>query len=100
MNFDTRTVIDLIKLNEKLKDSMILILEEEKSFTEKIGKNEKVDKYMFTSDSFLETIIPQMKDCLKTFLKKDLTSMGLSVIRGMVNINNVDYSNVVKVLTN
>ena len=72
MNFDTRTVIDLMKLNEKLKDDIIFILEEESLFIKKVGKNAKVDEFMFISDTVLETIIPIIKDCLKYFLKKDL----------------------------
>ena len=94
MNFDTRTVIDLMKLNEKLKDDIIFILEEESLFIK------KVDEFMFISDTVLETIIPIIKDCLKYFLKKDLNTMDLSVIKGMVDINNVDYSELVNMLKN
>ena len=100
MNFDTRTVIDLMKLNEKLKDDIIFILEEESLFIKKVGKNAKVDEFMFISDTVLETIIPIIKDCLKYFLKKDLNTMDLSVIKGMVDINNVDYSELVNMLKN
>lgn len=100
MNFDTRTVIDLIKLNAKLKDSMVSILEDEKLFVKKNMKNKITSKNLFDCDDFLQIVSPQMKECLKLFLKKELSVMGLSVMRGIININNVDYSNVVKILTN
>ena len=100
MNFDTRTIIDLIKLNDKLKDTMLLILEEEISFNKRIVKKQKVEKYVDDSSTFSDTIIPQMKDCIKVFLKKELKDVDLSIIGELITINNVDYSIVIKFLTN
>lgn len=100
MNFDTRTIIDLIKLNETLKNEMTLILEEEKKFISIINKNKIVDDFMFSSDTFVKIITPHMKECLRLYLKKNLKDMGLSIISGIVNINNVDYTHIVSVLTN
>ena len=99
MNFDTRTIIDLIKLNDNLKNDMLLILEEERSLIKKTNHKKIVDDNTIKSDIFFENTIPQLKDCLKSFLKSGLNGMNLLILRGIININNVDYLNVVTVLT-
>ena len=88
MNFDTRTIIDIINLNSEVKKELIEIILEEKRFSEKIGK--------FDNDIFIDTILPLIKNYLKTFLKKELNNMGLSVLKGYVNLNNIDYPNLIK----
>lgn len=83
MNFDTRTVMDIISLNDDLKKNISETITQEQLFSENIGR--------FNSDEFIDSITPMIKDTLKIFLKKNLKSMGLSLIKNHININNVDY---------
>jgi len=84
MNFDTRTVMDIIELNDELKDEIFEIIFQEHLFTEKHD--------MLNVDKFSDAISPLIKDSLKKFFKRGLTGMGLPVLKGTVNINNVDYT--------
>lgn len=84
MNFDTRTVMNIIELNDELKDDIFEIIFQEHSFTEKHD--------VLNTDKFSDTISPLIKDVLKKFFKRGLTGMGLPVLKGTVNINNVDYT--------
>lgn len=83
MNFDTRTVMDIIQLNDELKDELFEIIFQEHLFNEKYN--------MLNTDKFSDAISPLIKDSLKKFFKRGLTGMGLSVLKGTININNVDY---------
>ena len=83
MNFDTRTVMDIIELNDELKDEIFEIIFQEHLFSEKHD--------MLNANKFSDAISPLIKDSLKKFFKRGLTAMGLSVLKGTININNVDY---------
>lgn len=87
MNFDTRTVMDIIELSDDLKDELFEIIFEEQIFFEKNAR--------LNTDEFSVVIAPLIKDTLKKFFKKGLTSMNLSVLKGTININNVDYTHIV-----
>lgn len=91
MNFDTRTVMDIIQLNDELKDELFEIVFQEQMFSEKYDS--------LNMSKFADTITPLIKDALKKFFKKGLTKMGLPVLKGTVNINNVDYTHLVNEVT-
>lgn len=95
MNFDTRTINDLIQLDADLKFEILSILEDEKFISKKNGINNKINDSKFISDGFVFVIEPNIKDCLKTFMKKDLNKIGLSVLKGTIDLNNVDYKYIV-----
>jgi len=84
MNFDTRTVMDIIELNDDLKDELFEIVFQEQIFFEK--------NHRLNADEFSKLVTPLIKDTLKKFFKKGLTAMNLSVLKGTININNVDYT--------
>ncbi len=84
MNFDTRTIMDIIELNDSLKDELFEIIFEEQIFFKK--------KYRLNVDEFSLMIMPTIKDVLTRFFKKGLTDMDLPVLKGTININNVDYT--------
>lgn len=87
MNFDTRTVMDIIQLDSELKDRLVETILEEQLFSENVGH--------FNTNAFIESITPLIKDHLKVFLKNQLNKMNLSVLKGTINLNNVDYTHVV-----
>lgn len=83
MNFDTRTIIDLVKLDHELTEDLRFTIAEEQIFSEKIQQ--------YDYDIFVDSISPLIKDKLKFFLKKNLKSIDLLILKGIVNIDNVDY---------
>ena len=97
INFDTRTVNDLINLDDDLKYQIISIVNEEEYIYKKNKINHLVNDYHFISDDYLNAILPNIKDCLKSFIKKNLNKMGLSDLKGVINLNNVDYGYIVNV---
>jgi len=91
MNFDTRTVTDLISLDSDLKDALRMVIDQEQLFSENIGQ--------FNDDVFIESITPLLKDHLKSFLKKDIKKMELPFVNNMINLNNIDYKFLIEEIT-
>lgn len=91
MNFDTRTVTDLISLSEKLKKQMQTSIDEEFLL---FDGDER-----FTEETFAELLTPILKDQLKQFIKTDLKKMDLLFLKKMIDINKVNYKEVVDYLT-
>lgn len=83
MNFDTRTIIDLVKLDETFTEDFKLMVIEEQRFSEKIEQ--------YDYDVFVDSIVPLLKDRLKFFIKNNLKKIGLPILKGRVNIDNVDF---------
>lgn len=91
MNFDTRTIIDIISINENLKEKIIEIISEEKIFIKNLD--------VFDSDRLIDSVYPSIKHEIKLSLKKDLKSMGLSILRGVININSIDCKTIIDILS-
>ena len=91
MNFDTRTVTDLISLDSDLKDALRMVIDQEQLFSENVGQ--------FNDDVFIESITPLLKDHLKSFLKKDIKKMELPFVNNMINLNNIDYKFLIEEIT-
>ena len=83
MTFDTRTVIDLIKLDQELLEDLRYTIAEEQRFSEKIEQ--------YDYDVFVDSISPLIKDLVKSFIKTKLKSIGLPILKGIVCVDNVDY---------
>ena len=83
MNFDTRTVIDLVKLDEELTEDFRYTIIEEQRFSEKI--------HQYDYDIFVDSISPLLRDKIKMFLKNNLKQIGLPILKGSIKIENVDY---------
>jgi hypothetical protein len=83
MNFDTRTIIDLVRLDETLTEDFRYTIAEEQHFSEKINQ--------YDYDIFVESISPLLKDKLKLFLKNGLKQIGLPILKGYVKLDNIDY---------
>lgn len=83
MNFDTRTVLDIISLDGKFaKEVEDMILEEKKLWT-KAG--------MTSNNDFIKSILPSVKDEIKTGVIRSLNSLKLPHISNYIDYNNVDY---------
>jgi len=91
MNFDTRTVLDLIRLHNDFSKTLRSIIDGEQLFSENIGQ--------FNSDVFIESITPLLKDNIKIFIKKELKNMNLYHIKDIINLNNVDYKILIEEVT-
>lgn len=83
MNFDTRTIIDITKLDLDFTEDLRITIAEEQKFSEKIQQ--------YDYDIFVDSISPLIKDKLKIFLKKNLKQIGLPILKGYVNVDNIDY---------
>ncbi len=92
MNFDTRTIIDIISLNAELKESLFeIVLTEQESLE---------DQDQFNEDVLLNSAVPVIKNRLKDFLfRKELTNMELGILKGLININNIDYKFLIREVT-
>jgi len=83
MNFDTRTVIDLIKLDQELLEDLRYTIAEEQRFSENIEQ--------YDYDVFVDSVSPLLKDIIKSFMRNKLKDIGLPLLKGIVSIDNVDY---------
>jgi hypothetical protein len=92
MNFDTRTIIDIINLNTELKESLFeIVLTEQESIE---------DKDEFNEDVLVNSSVPVIKNRLKDFLfRKELKNMELGILKGIININNIDYKFLIREVT-
>jgi hypothetical protein len=91
MNFDTRTVRDLIYLDQSLKSDLLNCIDEELIFSS--GRD------FFDEDEFAEVLKPLFQDYLKNFMKKKLSKMKLNFVRSMIDLNKVDYKYLIDYLT-
>jgi len=85
MNFNTRTIIDLITLDDDLKDKLNRIVDDEKLFLLSMGDS-SIDEA-----EFIASVSPLIHDNLKRYVKLDLRSTDLSFLKGIINLNKVDY---------
>jgi hypothetical protein len=85
MNFNTRTVIDLITLDDDLKNKLNRIVDDEKLFLFSMGDS-SIDEA-----EFIASVCPLIHDNLKRYIKLDLRSTDLSFLKGIINLNKVDY---------
>lgn len=83
MNFDTRTVLDILILDPSLEDVLTAIIDGEKVLWAKSGKTSEND--------FVRSVIPLVKDELKFYMKNRIHRMRLGFLNKMVNLDKVDY---------
>ena len=91
MNFDTRTVIDIIQLSDELKKELQSAVGDELAFL--LSTND------FTDEDLLNAVYPTIKDALKTFLKNKLKTVYLPILKNTVNLNSVDYKYLIDHIT-
>ena len=91
MNFDTRTVIDIIQLSDELKKELQSAVGDELAFL--LSTND------FTDEDLFNAVYPTIKDALKTFLKNKLKTVYLPILKNTVNLNSVDYKYLIDHIT-
>ena len=93
MNFNTRTIVDLINLDYDLKSKLNSIIDDERLFL--LSMNDaSIDEV-----DFIITISPIIHETLKRYVKIDLRGTDLSFLNGMINLNEVDYKMVFESIT-
>jgi|APGre2960657373_1045057.scaffolds.fasta_scaffold03545_8 hypothetical protein len=93
MNFNTRTIIDLIELDSDLKSKLNRIIDDERLFVL------SMDDASIDETDFIITISPIIHETLKRYVKIDLRGTDLSFLKGMINLNAIDYKMVFESIT-
>ena len=93
MNFNTRTILNLIELDSDLKSKLNRIIDDERLFVL------SMDDASIDEADFMITISPIIHETLKRYVKIDLRGTDLSFLKGMINLNAVDYKMVFENIT-
>ena len=84
MNFDTRTVLDIILLDQSLESVLTALVDAEKVIWIKSGKT--------SENEFVRSVIPIVKDDLKFYMKNHIHRvMKLGFLKKLVDLDKVDY---------
>lgn len=83
MNFDTRTVLDLILMDSDLERNLSAIIEAEKYVWVSQGNT--------SENAFVKSVIPLVKDELKFYMKNRLFRVKLSFLSKLIDLDKVDY---------
>lgn len=83
MNFDTRTVLDLMIIDPDLERNVSAIVDGEKFLWTSSGKT--------SQNEFVKSVIPLVKDELQFYMKTRLYRIKMTFLKNMVNLENVDY---------
>jgi hypothetical protein len=91
MNFDTRTVLDLMIIDPDLERNISAIVDGEKFLWVSTGKTSQND--------FVRSIIPLVKDELKFYMTTRLYKIKLGFLKKIVNLDKVDYYHLIPAVT-
>lgn len=83
MNFDTRTVLDIILLDPDLETILTALVDGEKVLWIRSGKTSEND--------FVKSVVPLVKDELNLYMRTRLHRMKLGFLKKMLNLDKVDY---------
>lgn len=83
MNFDTRTVLDLMIIDPDLERNISAIVDGEKFLWTSYGKE--------SQNEFVKSVIPLVKDEIHFYLKTRLYRIKMSFLKNMINLENIDY---------
>jgi len=84
MNFDTRTVLDIIILDPSLESILTALVDGEKILWVKSGKT--------SENEIVRSVIPLVKDELKFYMKNRIHRvMKLGFLNKMIDLDKVDY---------
>lgn len=93
MNFDTRTVLDIISLNDSLKQKIFQVIDTELllfNYSHDVERDE---------DEFALAIAPLLKRYIEQFFKTDFKKSDLYLIRKSINLKNVNYKQLIDTVT-
>lgn len=80
MNFDTRTVLDILLLDGDLEAVLVALVEAERIIWNGTSKNE-----------FVKSVIPLVKDEIRFYMKHRAHRKSLGFLKKLINIDKVDY---------
>jgi hypothetical protein len=83
MNFDTRTVLDLITLDSDLELNISAMVDAEKYLWVTSGKTSEND--------FVRSVIPLVKDELNFYMKNRLYRIKMTFLKNLIDLDKVDY---------
>lgn len=84
MNFDTRTVLDVILLDPSLEDILTALVDAEKVLWINSGKT--------SENEFVRSVIPLVKDELKFYMKTRIhRTLKMGFLKNLVDLDKVDY---------
>jgi hypothetical protein len=83
MNFDTRTVLDLMILDPDLERNISAIVDGEKFLW--------VSKGNTSQNDFVRSVIPLVKDELKFYITTRLYRIKMSFLKKLIDLEKVDY---------
>lgn len=83
MNFDTRTILDIILIDPDLEIILTALVDAEKVIWLKTGKTSETE--------FVRSVIPIVKDELKFYMKTKLHRLKLGFLRKMIDLDKIDY---------
>jgi hypothetical protein len=83
MNFDTRTVLDILVLDKDLEIVLSSLIEAERIIWYATGKN--------SQNEFVKSVIPLVKDELKFYMKTKLYRKKLGFLKKLIDLEKVDY---------
>lgn len=83
MNFETRTVLDIILLDTALESVLTALVDAEKVLWVNSGKTSEND--------FVRSVIPLVKDELGFYMKNKIHHIKLGFLKKMINLEKVDY---------
>jgi hypothetical protein len=90
MNFDTRTVLDLMILDPDLERNVSAIVDGEKYIWVSTGNTSQND--------FIRHVIPMVKDELKFYMKMRLYRLKMSFLKNIIDLEKVDYYHLIPVV--
>lgn len=93
MNFYTRTVLDIISLNDSLKQKIFQVIDTELllfNYSHDVERDE---------DEFALAIAPLLKRYIEQFFKTDFKKSDLYLIRKSINLKNVNYKQLIDTVT-
>jgi len=83
MNFDTRTTLDIILLDQGLESVLTALVDAEKIIWVKSGKT--------SENEFVRFVIPIVKDELRFYMRHRLHKIKLGFLKKFVDLDKVDY---------
>lgn len=90
MNFDTRTLLDVITLDKSFEREIENRILEEKKLWSKTGKT--------SNNDFVQSIIPIIKDEIKNSIKSTLYKEQLLFLSSYIDLDNVDFYHLIPTL--
>lgn len=90
MNFDTRTVLDILTLDGTFAREIEALILEEREMWKKAGKT--------SNNDFVKSVIPLVRDSIRTGVIQSLNSLKLPHISKYINYGNIDYFQLIPTL--